>query len=1030
MADRAEPLVRKTVTVLFCDVTGFTSLGERMDPETMRRVMLHYFDEVRTVLERHGGTVEKFIGDAVMAVFGVPVVHEDDALRAVRAADEMRRALARLNVELVERYGVRLEERIGINTGEVVVGDPTTQQTVATGDALNVAARLQQAAQPGEILLGRETHRLVVDRVRAGPLETFHAKGKSEPVSSWRLDEVRAGADLIFRRLDSPLVGREHERDRLQAAYRAALEEQSCRLVTVLGMAGVGKSRLAQEVAARSFGATVAQGRCLSYGEGITFFPVTEIVRSLAGLAADDVEGVVRGRIAQLLPTGDESALVTERLVDLLSAAANVRAEEVFWAGRTLLEAVARSRPLVLIFEDLHWAEPTLLDLVEYLVGWSRGAPILAVALARPDLLELRPAWPGEHITLEPLEAGEVRALLGNLLGTAELDAEIARRIELAAEGNPLFVEELVRMLLDDGALVLDDGRWVARDVDELPIPPSISALLAARLDLLDPEEKTVLQCASVVGKQFWWSAVAELAPPDLRERVSSHLHALVRKRLVFPAESTSFANEDSFRFGHILVRDAAYATLPKTRRAELHEGCALWLERKAGDRSPEYAEILAYHLEQAYDARLELGPADEHTRRLAVRAGEFFSSAGRRALAQEDVPAAVRLLSRALDLLPPDWGVRTELLTQFGSVLIRAGAFEKADAVLTEAIAGAGDARSLQLRATIERQFLRLFTAPEGSTQEILEIGSSVVPELEELGDELGLSKAWQLLGEVHTIACRWGARAEALGRALEHARRASNRRQEASLIGPLGHALLYGPTPVDEAIARCECFLADSRGNRAVEAAMLSAIGSLRAARGEFDVARQLCAQAAGIYDDLGLPLRQAVRSLERAEVEILAGDPAAAERQLRAGYDTAASIGNRSGQATLAAFLANVLCALGRYDEALELADESVEAGGDDDVATNTMSRCARGKALAHRGELETAEKLLRAADELAASTDWPSLQATALLSLAEVLAEAGKSDEAAAAATLAEEVLTRKGNVVGARLAATLVSATAA
>src|SRR5512133_2527843 len=310
---------RKTVTVLFCDLTGSTALGETLDPERLRALLARYFERMKGIAERYGGSVEKYIGDAVMAVFGVPVVHEDDALRAVRAAAELRRALAKLNVELDARFGVRLEARIGVNTGEVVVGDPTTEQTIATGDAVNVAARLQQAAQPGEILLGRETQRLVADRVRAGPLETFTLKGKSEPVSSWRLDEVRAGAERIFRRLDSPLVGRAPERDLLHAAYRTALEEQSCRLVTVLGAAGVGKTRLAQEVAARSFGATVAQGRCLSYGEGITFFPIAEVVCSLAGITADDAERVMQARIAQQLPPGEESAVVTERLVSLLT---------------------------------------------------------------------------------------------------------------------------------------------------------------------------------------------------------------------------------------------------------------------------------------------------------------------------------------------------------------------------------------------------------------------------------------------------------------------------------------------------------------------------------------------------------------------------------------------------------------------------------------------------------------------------------------------------------------------------------------
>ena len=558
-----------------------------------------------------------------MAVFGVPVAHEDDGLRAVRSADEMRRALARLNVDLEEQFGVRLEARIGINTGEVVVGDAATQQTIATGDAINVAARLQQAAQPGEILLGRETHRLVSDRVRAGPLETFLAKGKSEPVSSWRLDEVRAGTERIFRGLDSPIVGRERERDVLHEAYRSALDEQSCRIVTVLGAAGVGKTRLAQEVAARcSARRSPRAAACPTATESRS----SPSPRSSQPCSFGGGRRRARGARTHLTAPASERRIGARH--GQARRCARRRRERTgrrdVLAVRKMLEAVARSRPLVLVLEDLHWAESTLLDLVEYLVGWSHGAPILLLALARPELLDLRPAWPGERLALEPLDGSEVSALLTNLLGAAELDVEIAKRIEHAAEGNPLFVEELVRMLIDDEALVLDNGRWVAGDIGELAIPPSINALLAARLDRLDPEEQTVLQCASVIGKQFWWSAVAELAPDDMRDRVASHLHALVRKRLVFPAESTSFANEDSFRFGHILVRDAAYAALPKARRAELHERCARWLERKGGDRSAKYADILGYHLEQAYRARRELGPIDEHARGLAVSAGDF----------------------------------------------------------------------------------------------------------------------------------------------------------------------------------------------------------------------------------------------------------------------------------------------------------------------------------------------------------------------------------------------------------------------
>ncbi|MDX6411653.1 MAG: hypothetical protein QOE91_1169, partial [Gaiellaceae bacterium] len=408
MAASAESLVRKTVTILFCDVVGSTSLGERIDPETTRRVMLRYFDETRSVLERHGATVEKFIGDAVMAVFGVPVLHEDDALRAVRAAHELRGTLDRLNDELSERWGVRLEIRVGINTGEVVVGDPGSTQTIASGDPVNVAARLQQAAKPGEVLLGRETYRLVEDRISAGPLESFSLKGRSDEVKTWRLDEVQAGAERVFRRLSSPLVDREEERRVLHEVYQRALEEQTCQLAVVLGPPGIGKTRLAQEFAAQLLGPNVVSGRCLSYGEGITFWPVVGIVRSLAEIRPGDSPEEARARLGALVPDGPDAELIENRVAGLLGVGDRpARSEEAFWALRRLFEGLARTRPLVLVFEDLHWAEPTLLDMLEYIAGWSIGAPIMLLCLARPDLGDVRPAWLREHansrvIALDP----------------------------------------------------------------------------------------------------------------------------------------------------------------------------------------------------------------------------------------------------------------------------------------------------------------------------------------------------------------------------------------------------------------------------------------------------------------------------------------------------------------------------------------------------------------------------------------------------------------------------------------------------
>jgi class 3 adenylate cyclase/tetratricopeptide (TPR) repeat protein len=1035
MTRGGEPLVRKTVTILFCDVVGSTALGENVDPETTRRVMLRYFDESRTVLERHGGTVEKFIGDAVVAVFGVPALHEDDALRAVRAADELRDHLVELNRELGDRWGVRLEWRIGINTGEVVVGDPTGTQTIASGDAVNVAARLQNAAQPGEILLGKETYRLVQNHVTAGSLETFSLKGKAEGVKTWRLDEVRAGADRVFRRLTSPIVGRETEQVTLHALYRRVLEDQSCELVTVFGPAGIGKTRLGQELAAQLFGATVAVGRCLPYGDGITFWPVVEILRELAEIGADDAPNVALARLDTLVSEGPDAQLVRMRLAGILGFGPGAPAQETFWALRRLFEDLARARPLVLVFEDVHWADDTLLDLIEYLVGWSRGAPLLILCLARPELAERRTEWgrglPNAHtLTLEPLGAHEVHGLLANLLGSAQLEPKLELRIREAADGNPLFVEELVRVLLEDGVLQQHDGAWTdAGALERMTIPPSISALLAARIDQLDPEEREVLQCAAVVGKQFWWGAVIELAADDVRPRVGPHLQALVRKRLIAPASSAIFAGEDSFQFGHILVRDAAYRALTKDRRAELHERFADWLSRKTRESGREYDEILGHHLEQAYLAQADLGPRDAATLELGERAARHLSDAGRRAVMREDTHAAESMLRRAIGLLPADSVLRLELQPELGSVLMRAGEFVRAGEVFDDAMARAasiGD-RRIELRAVIERQFLRSFTDPEGSTEDILEVSQAVIPELEELADDVGLARAWWLASEVHTIACRWGARAEALERALEHAARARDERLQGQLIALLVQALVYGPTPVNDAIARCVEFNAHAIGDRALEAALSSSLAVLHAMRGDIDEARALWAQARSIYDDLQLNYRRAARSLVPSTIEMLAGNAAAAEHELRWGYDTLTAMGEKGARSTLAAFLAETLCAQNRMAEAAELTEVSARTAGSDDVVTQVVWRTARAKAYARQGRLPEAETLAAEAHALSKPTDFPDLRAGAALALAEVLLLEGRVDEAEPLVAEAQDAHERKGNVLAARAAGSLLAA---
>jgi class 3 adenylate cyclase len=541
--------VRKTVTVLFSDVTGSTALGERLDPESLRRVLARYFEAAGQVIERHGGTVEKFIGDAVMAVFGVPRVHEDDALRAVRAACELREVVASLNDELERDYGTRLELRIGVNTGEVVTG---TEERLATGDAVNVAARLEQAAAPREILLGAETLRLVRDAVEAEPTEPLELKGKRETLVAHRLVTLHEEGPAFARRLDAPLVGRETELRRLHDVFDQAVRDRSCQLFTLLGVAGVGKSRLTAEFLFSLADATVVRGRCLPYGEGITYWPVVEVLQQLPPAGELGLERAALEAIEGLLGEGQVVA----------------SSEEIAWAVRKLLEAAAESSPLVVLFDDIHWGEPTFLDLLEHVADLSREAPLLLLCLARPELLDRRPAWGGGKLNattvlLEPLSSGETDDLLEHLLGQAELGHDLRFRIREAAEGNPLFVEEMVALVEESG-----DG--------EVSVPPTIQALLAARLDQLEPSERRVLERGSVEGRVFHQSAVQALAPEETQ--VANRLTSLVRKELVRP-DKAQLPGEDAYRFRHLLIRDAAYEALPKATRAELHDRFASWLQ-------------------------------------------------------------------------------------------------------------------------------------------------------------------------------------------------------------------------------------------------------------------------------------------------------------------------------------------------------------------------------------------------------------------------------------------------------------------
>ncbi|MDP9243370.1 MAG: AAA family ATPase, partial [Actinomycetota bacterium] len=740
--------VRKTVTVLFADVAGSTAMGEQLDPESLRSVMSRFFDEMRSVIERHGGTVEKFIGDAVMAVFGVPTTHEDDALRAVRAASEMREMLDPLNAELDRDWRAHLEIRIGVNTGPVVAADLSGGQNFVTGDAVNVAARLEQAAEPGAILIGEETGRLVRDAVEVEPVDPLELKGKSERIPAFRLLRVVPGAAPFARRLDSPIVGREKELAILRQTFEDAVDHRLCRSATILGDAGLGKSRLVNEfVAYAGQDARVVWSRCLPYGEGITLLPVVELVNEAAGIAESDSPEEALSKVRELAGSVDDGPEIAARLsaaIGLGESAGDI--QQTYWAVRRVLEVMATERPLIVVFEDIHWAEPTFLDLLQYVVRFSAGHPLFLVCTSRPDIREIRPEWATEMnmIPLEPLSETECEQLIGNLLGRAGLTGTVRDRITLAAEGNPLFVEEMLRMLIDEGHLERDDGHWAASgDLSHVSVPGTISALLSARLDQLQAEERAVIQRASVIGKTFWWGAVSELSPETERSLVSSHLHTLLRKELVRP-DTSAFAGEDAFRFSHVLVRDAAYESTPKRARAELHERFASWLARTASDRTAEFGEIIGAHLENAYRYRVELGPPDDETRTLAREGADQLSAAGRRALDKADISAAVNLLSRAVDLLPAEDQARLELLPDLGMALAGSD-IARAEATLAEAVEGArstGD-RKLEARAGVRRVFVRLLLDPESSQERSIKEVEGYLTSFEEWADDLGITEA-----------------------------------------------------------------------------------------------------------------------------------------------------------------------------------------------------------------------------------------------------------------------------------------------
>ncbi len=982
-AEEATHEVRKTVTAVFADVSGSTALGEQLEGESFRLIMTRYFDELREAFEAHGGTVEKFIGDAVVAVFGVPVAHEDDALRAVRAVSDIQQRLGRLNEELERDWGVQLAIRIGVNTGEVIAGDVGIGASFVSGDTMNVAARLEQAASPGEVLIGEATLRLVRAAVDVEPVEPLLVKGKSRPLHAWRLVSA-SGAAGYTRQAATVFVGRELELEALRRALERTVAGRRCHLCTVVGAAGIGKSRLLEEFVAETGHARVLVGRCLPYGDGITYWPLAEMVREL-------VDGDVRRGIEELLPASENATLVAERVGAVLGVTgATGAAEETFWAFRKLFETLAREQPLITIVEDLHWAEPTLLDLLDYLATFTSDAPLLVVSSARADLFDTRPVWaaPRQNSTtvmLEPLPEPEMEVLVSGLPSGTAIDNDARARILEAAEGNPLFVEQMLALKAEDG-----------QEPSSASMPATIQALLTARIDRLPAGERSVIERASIEGRTFHRGALVQLLPASARGDLGTSLMALVRKDFIEP-DRADFAGDDAFRFGHILIRDAAYGAMPKKLRAELHERFADWLDHAARGQAGEFEEILGYHLEQAVLLGRELAPDSDAGLELGARAAAYLSGAGRRAFAHGDPAAAANLLSRACDLLPPGSLTRLEFLPELGLALSELGEFKRAEDLLLEAentARAVGDER-IEAQAVVGRATVGIWAG--GTGNDAVTAAQKSLRVCERLGEDLGIARSLHLLAQARFWLGQAGAATDAWKRALALTQAAYGR-EEAEILSWFLIATWFGPTPLDEGLERCREVESRRLLPRRVAAYALVERAPFEAMRGRFDDARDLLERGRAILEDLGLVVLAAGTSQEAFDIEMLAGNLGRAEQDLRSACTALEKLGEKGFLSTRAACLAQVLYLQGAYEEAEQFTWVSQEAGAPDDVDSQARWRSVRAKILARRGEYAEAEKLASRAVELLEPTDLLNIRAEALKDLAEVLALSGRAAEA--------------------------------
>jgi class 3 adenylate cyclase/tetratricopeptide (TPR) repeat protein len=1016
---------RKVVTVLFADLVGFTSRAEQLDPEDVRALLSPFYARLRAELERFGGTVEKFIGDAVMALFGAPVAHEDDPERAVRAA-------------LAIRDWVRGEEqiqvRLAVNTGEVLVAlgaRPERGEGMAWGDVVNTAARLQAAAPVNGVLVGERTLRATRGVIEFRPAPPVAAKGKRDPVAVWEAVQPRArwGMD-VPQEPRTALVGRDRELGVLRDVLARVRAERTPRLVTLVGVPGIGKSRLVHELwqIAEADAELIwwRQGRSLPYGERVSFWALAEMVKAQAGILEDDTPEVAEAKLAAM--TTDvaggtlEADWVRRHLGALAGLADGVPAgggrSEAFSAWRQFFEALAGRRPLVLVFEDLHWADDGLLDFIDYLTDWTGGVPLLLLGTARPELLARRPDWgTGKPntvtLSLAALSDADTARLIGLLRGRAVLEAGQQAALLAQAGGNPLYAEQCVQMLAEQQA------------GEHLPVPESVQDIIAARLDLLSPADKRLLQDAAVIGKVFWPGAVTALGGGPGPGELEEDLRGLERRQFVRRERASSVAGQTQYAFTHVLVRDVTYGQIPRAARVGKHAAAAGWIESLG--RAGDHAEMLAHH----YQSALDLARATRRdTADLAPRARAALRRAGDRALALNAFAAAAGYYRAALALWPRDaYGQRAHLLRLLGTALVPAGEFQQGQAALAEGAEAAAAARLPALQARIRLKLADIHAMQGGTEDALLAECQAATAILEAEADLEGLAEAWQLTGMARLWLGDSPADQQAFERAMAYARQAGSRRAEMNAGMCLVCTFMLLPVPADAAITRAEQLLQTADGEPWAEAGILIPLSLVYAYAGRLADARAAIARIQSVYDRSGATIRWAMGATSAGHVEQVAGDAAAAEHHLREAYQTYHAMGERGYLSTVAGVLAEALYAQGRLGEAGQMTEEVQAAAAPGDIDAQARWRAVRAKVLARAAQFPAARALLDEAAAMVSPTSWAALQAETLLARAEVDRLAGAPEQAEASLRAALRISQdRHATVLSDQAAAVLASLT--